>query len=545
MQVFISDKKKLKSIFLSCLAFLLVAHSYRWMNTMYSHDSLLILQTDRAWQISLGRIFNPVYVWLRGSFVAPMNIGMLAALYITVSAVFIIYILKLKKKTSIILCCGFLATFETITFVNAVFLLSLDLDMLALLLAVLGAYFFTGAKNLNRYAAGIVCITVMLGLFQSYIEAAILLICLEILREALEGGDAGKLFIKGLRCVGLLILSGILYSICLKIVIGYTGIAPATSVNGLAKMRDLTIPYAISLAKDAYKFTLNYMFNDSMIYHRRISRWVYRCLALTTIYGLIWIAVKRRLNKGNIALIVFLLLIMPIGGNCVYVLSLGLKHSLMNYAFVFFSIMAVMVYDMLCTHADKVILAEPAETQGPGDKTAPAHDGTGSLEFYVKLAIPVLCSILIFNHILFANQWYTRNDLYSQAGVSFMTRLITDMEEAEGYEVGKTPVLILGHIDDSPASYTVEGFEIASDPMVGTTHHLAFSYYQTYIHFFHYILGYPINIVPLSDVAKYLDDPEINAMPIYPAKGSVSVINGVMVIRLSEDLRPEEIRWNY
>ena len=69
--------------------------------------------------------------------------------------------------------------------------------------------------------------------------------------------------------------------------------------------------------------------------------------------------------------------------------------------------------------------------------------------------------------------------------------------------------------------------------------------YQTYEIYFHNVLGYNANIVPLTEVAGYLDDSEINAMPIYPAQGSVQIINGVLVVRLSEDLRPEEIKYNF
>ena len=126
-----------------------------------------------------------------------------------------------------------------------------------------------------------------------------------------------------------------------------------------------------------------------------------------------------------------------------------------------------------------------------------------------------------------------------------MTRLVSDMEDVEGYEVGKTPVLILGIIDQNPASYWNQDLEIVSDPYVGTTHHLAISYYGTYSNYFQNVLGYPVNIVPLKDVEGYLDDPQIQAMPVYPAQGSVQMINGVLVIRLSEDLRPEELKWNF
>ena len=71
-------------------------------------------------------------------------------------------------------------------------LLSLDLDMLALLFAVLGAYFFLRDNNMLYGLAGIISVTLSLGLFQSYIEVTILLVCLALLRDLLEGGKNGR-----------------------------------------------------------------------------------------------------------------------------------------------------------------------------------------------------------------------------------------------------------------------------------------------------------------------------------------------------------------
>ena len=71
---------------------------------------------------------------------------------------------------------------------------------------------------------------------------------------------------------------------------------------------------------------------------------------------------------------------------------------------------------------------------------------------------------------------------------------------------------------------------------------MRFHTYQTYDHFFRYILGYSVNLVPLREVGAYLDDPQIRAMAVYPAPGSVQMIRGVLVVRLSRDLRPEEYR---
>ena len=120
-----NDKKKRYLILFSCLAFLLAAHSYRWMNAMYAHDSLTVIQDDAAWQISLGRILNPLYVWLRGRIVAPGNVALAASAFLILSSALVIRTLRLEKPLSIVLCCGFLATFETLAFVNGMFLLSL------------------------------------------------------------------------------------------------------------------------------------------------------------------------------------------------------------------------------------------------------------------------------------------------------------------------------------------------------------------------------------------------------------------------------------
>ena len=514
-----TDKRKRVPILLSSLAFLIAAHLYRWTNAMYSHDSLLVVQKDMWWQISLGRIFNPLYVWLRGRVVAPMNVALFSCVFLILSIALVIRILRLRKTLSIVLCCGFMTTFETIVIVNAGFLLSLDLDLLALLFSVLAAYFFTERKSLWGYAAGVLSLAVALGLFQSYVEVTILLVCLSLLREALEGGDAKKLFRKGLICVGLLILGGLVYYVCLRLALHMTGVAAAdNATNGLVKMKTLTAGRALSLAWDAWKYTIRYLFSDSMIFHRNVSRWVYRALGAVVLFCIGRIVREKRFGAASVALIAFLLLIMPLGGNCVYVLSLGFKHSLMNYSFVFFSVLFVLVFDLTETES------RPARI--------------------LRCAIPLLCSVLLLNHVLFANQWYIRSDLYSRAAMSLMTRLVSDMEETEGYEVGKTPVVILGHVDDNPSSLYVKDFEIVKDLNVGSLHHRAISYYGTYENYFRYILGYPVKLVPLEEVAGFLEDPRCLSMPVYPEKGGIQLIDGVLVIRLSEDLRPEEFRWN-
>ncbi len=511
-----NDKRKRFLIPASCLAFLLAAHSYRWMNAIYSHDSLNIVQTDRNWQIAIGRIFNPVYVWFRGYITAPVSIALFASAFLILSAALVVWILRLEKTVSIVLCCGFLSTFETLAFINGMFLPWLDVQMLALLFSVLAACFLTGKKSLPRYVAGVLSITAMLGLYQSYLETAVMLVCLVLLREALEGRDPKEVFFRGVRAASLIALGGALYALCLHIVLKATGNELADAYNGLVKMNRLTIPAILSLAKNAWEYTLRYLFFGQKTVHPAISGWIGLALAAVSLFGTARIAAKNRLGAGSVVLAVLLLLFLPLGGNCVYVVSLGMKHMLMNYSFVFFFVFAVMIFDM-------------SETEGIVARIA-------------RRAVPLLCAVLLLNRVLFANQWYVRNELSFQAGMSFMTRLVTHMEDTEGYETGRTPVLILGHVDDNPEVFLDERLNIATDYISGTLHRLSLSYYDTYRQFFRYVMGYPVNMLPLQEGARYMENPEVLDMPVYPEEGSVRMLDGVLVIRLSEDLRPEDMR---
>ena len=515
MKLLFGEKKRQELIIASCVVFLLITHSYRWMNSMYNHDSLLIIQGDREWQISLGRIFNPLYVWLRGEIAAPGNVALLSSLFLIIAVLLCMKILRVQKTVSLILCCGFLTTFETLAFVNASFLLSLDLDMLALMFAVLGAYFLTSERNILRYLLGILSVTASLGLFQSYIEVTIILVCLAMMRDLLEGKAPKSVFLNGIRSAVLVFVSGLLYYLCLKIVWKTTGVMPADTANGLVKMKKLTPSSIVSLTWNAWRYTFYYLFHDPLIAHKTISIWLYRGLGMFSLLGISVIAKRKQIGGQALLLLVVLLLFMPLGGDAVFILSLGYKHSLMTYSFVFYSIFAVMIFDLL--------------------------DFDSEIFKKARWVVPILCSVLLLNHVLFANQLYIRKDLQSQAGMSFMTRLVSRMETTENYQAGETPVLILGRMEENPANRENEHYSVTDDVGVGTRV-LVVSYYGTYFNFFNYLMSYPVNLVPLSEVENYLHIPAIQEMPIYPAEGSVKMINDVLVVRLSENLLPWELR---
>ena len=520
MKRLFADKPRNKTILFSSVVFLLLAHLYRWTNAMFNHDSLLIRQGDYGWQISLGRIFNPVYVLFRGKLVSPPLVAMFASVFLIASIFLCCHILGLKKKSSLILVSGLLTTFETISFVNASFLLSLDLDMLALLFAVLAAFFLLEReiRPVLRYPAAVVCGTLSLGLFQSYIEVTILLVILVLLRELLCGETALRVFLRGAAAVAALLLTGGVYYICLQIVWRFTGISPANSYNSLSMMTTITPAAIPGLLRQTWRFPFRYLFSIPETAHRAASIRIHVFLFVFLLWEIFRRLREQKAGAASVILTLFLLGVLPLGCNCSFFLTHGLKHGLMTYSFAFYAVWAVMLYDDL-----------------PPVK---------ALEFKNAKAAAVACAcgVLILNHIMFAQQLYLKKDLEFKAGYSFMTRLVMRMEETEGYHAGQTKIAILGHVDENPLSHTMKGMDFVKDIFIGTTHHLTISYYGTYPNYFEYILDYPYSPVPLSELHRCISDPAVQQMPVYPEPGSVAMIGDTLVVRLSEDLRPYELR---
>lgn len=186
---------------LCVLFFSITAHGYRFVNLMFNGDSLLIYQTDQDWKYSIGRIFQPFYWKLRGDLVAPMLIATLAVLYFTIALVLIIRLFNLQNKLQIALLCALLAVNITTTSTFATDFHEGDTYMLALLCATIGVTLFR--KGHSVFGGAFICLC--LGFYQAYLQLAIGLLILLFMYDLLEGKDAGKVFLFGLKSIGMVL----------------------------------------------------------------------------------------------------------------------------------------------------------------------------------------------------------------------------------------------------------------------------------------------------------------------------------------------------
>ena len=126
--------------------------------------------------------------------------------------------------------------------------------------------------------------------------------------------------------------------------------------------------------------------------------------------------------------------------------------------------------------------------------------------------IAVLLGFLIFSYIQTDNAVYVKKEVESKATLSLMTQIMAQVEQAEGYVPGETPVTFVGQVSEIlqevPGTEKVKGI------------------YQAYF-----------DNVMLRDVTVVFDEgtakkEEVLRMPVYPRPGYVKLVDGVAVVRL-------------
>ena len=135
LKAFFLDKR-ISKVFVWTFVFSLLAHGFRWFNAGFCHDSLMVVDYMRLWNISIGRYLIPFYLLIRGRIAAPVLIAFFAVCFLSLANIFIVKTLDIKKPLYICILCGLLATCSTITNLYATFVYCTDVYMLSLLLAV-------------------------------------------------------------------------------------------------------------------------------------------------------------------------------------------------------------------------------------------------------------------------------------------------------------------------------------------------------------------------------------------------------------------------
>ena len=339
-----ANTNDLKIVFIITFILGIFAYGYGFMNFTPAHDGMMTITQDQDWQTSLGRCLMQVYVKFRGTVDSPWLIGGLALVYTGIAAWLTICILGVSGDilSQFLISALYVLNIAYICSVT-VFIYLFDIFAMALLLAVMAVYFFLKLKN-DVAAVFLAAIfpALSMGLYQAYFAVAISLFIITFMTKVIsEMGDMKRLLVFVFEEFCVVILGGIFYGIMLKTIQSVTNISPVVdNYNSVANVLKLSFGKILVLVPAAYESFFGFFFK-SQPYANRIFTVINALFVIIGIlsYISVFIKLKRPENK---VLLLLAMLCFPLGANCIYVLSSGMIHYLMEFSYQFFYILLML-----------------------------------------------------------------------------------------------------------------------------------------------------------------------------------------------------------
>ena len=499
--------QKYKDILLYSVILWMSAHGYRFMNNLYTADTLgSIFQDDIHWQRSLGRFMQPLTMIFRGCIVSPWLLGVISIVFFSLSVYLISEILKIEDKLLLFVICGILSCNVTITCALAGYTPWIDIYMTALFFAVFGVYLFTKDKPVF-YILGMVSFAVSMGFYQAYICAAFVLFAIVYINELSEKKPDKAFWIRAVKTMAGVVLSGGLYLALYKIVLAIHHVDEAMSYNSLANMgakEGVTFGSLLAGTYERYVYYLIHQgtFVSTYLLGKKVDgAWdilIVLCVIAVAVMSLAGLVIINRKNRSSVLQIVLqavLILCFPLFSNVIYIISNGMEYELMIYGIYFLYVLFAVIL-MKLIDKKKMLFAA---------------------------LIPAF--VLVWHSVVFSNQVYMKIDMEDREALSICTRIADDICETEGYVPGVTPVKVIGLLEfnehHEPVMYL-------RDIRIHGNYNSPFNYPGSFPFYMNYYLNERMNFTE-EEISSEITD----RMPDYPEQGSIAFVDDVLVIKLS------------
>lgn len=522
LKIFEQNKKQLFFVMICTFFWGMLAHGYGFMQNSFSHDSLNEFNSadvSNSLKIQLGRFIVPLYKAIfRTNLTLPWLIGVLALIWIGLSVFLIVKIFNIESRGFIFLVAGIFTANITVAALAATYMHDFDCNMFALFCAVMAVYFW---KNVRWGGIlGAICISLSLGIYQSYLSVTIVLVMFVCILNLMNGKTFKSVFSEGMQAIGMLLCGGVLYYIALKTALHITNISligiDEDYSNSLYRMFQLTPKSGISLILGVFDECYQRLMNVISPYPGWIIQGITFILFAAVIAAIIVAFCDKRIHLPEKLLLVVLMILLPPAMNLSYILSVGISHDLMVYAVWLFYLLALLLVNWLERHLKN----NRSQFIGKG-------------AYFSKYICMLLTFTLLYSNVQLANVLYLKKDQEQDAYLSLMTRVVYKMESFDRYLPGTTPVVFIGLTDQ--LNETIPGFEEFNE-ITGcwNTDVLYTPQRERYQAYFDYIL---VNRIVLADdsIWKELQEsPIVAQMPSYPFDGCIAMIDDVLVVKLGD-----------
>lgn len=498
-------KKYYQYVFLSTFIIGLLIHFYKMSNTLLNHDSIYNYYSDQN-VIASGRWFLSIACSFSTWYDLPWVTGLFTIFFIALANVVVVDVLKIKKFKIACLSGAILVSFPAIT-ETLMFGFTADGFALAMLLSAVSVWFAlrnNGNKILNCVVS-VICLTLSIGIYQAYLSfALVLIICYAIKNinvNSEEYINSKMRFV--IKQVVLVAISMALYYITWKVLMLIQNVTPTEyqGISGVGFDINTMVSAPISIAKSIiFKFLGGNIIKNGVNFYNILN-----ILFLVLLFIiLVMYIIKNKIYKRISNMIFFICCVigLPIASYCWLFTSSGVQYA--NRMLESVSLLIVLFL---------IILDDL------------------NIKKFVKNSLVALIVIMIINNGLMANICYFYMQQENDATLSMATEMVSNI-----HNLGKdndSKIFVVGSrlkdvaIDDK---YDTTQIKCLS-PMIETD--LLFDEIHT-VEYLNNSLNCNFTTVSKEEKDKILASSEYKNMKLYPSKGSIKIIDDVVVIKYAE-----------
>lgn len=506
--------------FLSGMGIGFVVHLFVFSNLLINHDGAVSLRTANE-HIGSGRWSLGFFSQFSWSYEMPVVIALLTITALACTAGLTVAVLGLRSRICIVLAAGFLAAFPSVCCVFP-YLYTADAYFFALLLNACAVY--AGKRLRFGWVLSAVFIALGAGIYQSFLCYAAGLFLLDCMVLLLEGEKIRPLLFRGLKYIAAIAGGLALYRAALQALLtaggqslsGYRNMDQALNSGVWDYLRALPETY-----RSFWKFFWNASFLTPEMQGAQRA-----LLGLAAACGL-FLLIKRKICRqpARLALACLGAGLVPAALNLICIIAAGQTETnlLMEYAFVLVFVFILRLLEMTARELSSLRIPEEKEIGRKG--VLLKTDWLRKLPAALCLA---LCAALLWNDFCLTNAAYLRVQLNYESSYALANRILTRLEAMEEY-TPDTPIVLAGFCKDTESG-RVPFPQLEEFPGIHTS--LVNQYCGT--PFLRSFLGGSKRCATLEQRRKIMESGVLEEMAVYPAKNSIRVYEGVILVKLDD-----------
>lgn len=510
--------KPAKCTFVSAMLAGLAAHLYQYTNKMYNYDDLFTNPEGYGTGAESARWFLQFMgEWMNdflGNYSLPLVNGLFTLVMLALSAMLVSQLFEVKDMLLAAFVGIFFVTIPTVTCMNF-FMYTVAYYSIGLLFSVLAGYLMVRhRKSILLQIAAVLLLACSLGTYQAYFPNTVCILVLHIVLISAFSGDeysVAEIVKTAVQYVAELVLSLGAYFVFNKISLAYWNVELGTyqGINDMGQIELLAIPQM--MVKCYYSFIWfckNDIVNENPTGVVKMGILVmYAVSAVLVLYVLLC----RKRPVGKNILFLLALTAYPVAVFLIYIMvSKGWVYTLMTFSVVFIYVFIFVWLDRSRNEIKELC--------------------TKSWGQLMHWGVSLAAGIVALVYVWYANGNYMVLQYTQWHDIAYFETLATQIKSADGYEDGLPLAVIGDEFQDS--AHTTGGLMDAEFDLPGklSSNINAYSRWQILIKY----VGFNPEFLWSAEVAEVETWEEVQEMPVYPADGSIQIINDVIVLKLAE-----------